>query len=438
MGEALGCKKRKPRTNESEENENIKEKNETKSEPKLENPDFDIKEEDSEGTKESTKDEIREEENKTREEKKEKIFVSSEAEKEEKEEKEEGSNREDKERNKIEEKGENVDNREKGEESEENKEILIPQEEETKAQHEDTYTFPIEHSLFLIQLDVSHASLIMYSPQCAKGRVIPITHHLPPLSDLISIHSIIYITGGALNTNIKQPVPSLFQIHLCEFQNSIQNMLPFQIQIMEKKADMAYSKNGHSSLEINQSALIILGGIESKNKLKVCEQYDIIKDSWSFLPELNQFKSEITPILFRKRFVYVFGGEISAKLEMLDMEEGKSWEILKLNEDCDKSKRMRLGKRGAIQISSSHIMIFGGKTESYRQCDESSCSLLHPEQLTKRNLDSIMCKGDYFLSTKPIYYENCLYSMGKEKDIHIYNLSTKEWSISPPKEWLLA
>lgn len=66
------------------------------------------------------------------------------------------------------------------------------------------------------------------------------------------------------------------------------------------------SNIGHCS---TKKEIFIAGGTNTKNySLTNVESYDIKKDAWKYLPQMNLARCLPGICLFRQRFLYVFGG----------------------------------------------------------------------------------------------------------------------------------
>ena len=112
--------------------------------------------------------------------------------------------------------------------------------------------------------------------------------------------------------------------------------------------------------------IFIAGGQDSKNsELARVESYDIKKDVWKNLPQMNKARNWPSICLFRQRFLYVFGGQshsstsFDAKyislIERLDVREGYEFTIVTVK----KHTLLKGHSLSSLQISATHILVFG-------------------------------------------------------------------------------
>jgi|LauGreDrversion4_2_1035121.scaffolds.fasta_scaffold65063_1 hypothetical protein len=55
--------------------------------------------------------------------------------------------------------------------------------------------------------------------------------------------------------------------------------------------------------------LYVIGGFYGQNLVYANERYDVAKDSWEQIPSLYQPAHNMSLLSFKKRFIYVFGGQ---------------------------------------------------------------------------------------------------------------------------------
>jgi hypothetical protein len=96
------------------------------------------------------------------------------------------------------------------------------------------------------------------------------------------------------------------------------------------------------------------------------------------MPNLKKSRYQPSITMFRQRYLYAFGGQnfssskaidkptkFVGEIERLDVREGSSWEIVKLNSSINKLKGHSLG---TLQISSTEILIFGTYLKETQPC----------------------------------------------------------------------
>lgn len=65
----------------------------------------------------------------------------------------------------------------------------------------------------------------------------------------------------------------------------------------------------HSSVRVGDF-IYTMGGYDQLQKimLKKCERYNILKDEWELLPDLNESKCAFGAAADEEGFIYIFGG----------------------------------------------------------------------------------------------------------------------------------
>lgn len=89
---------------------------------------------------------------------------------------------------------------------------------------------------------------------------------------------------------------------------------------------MAYQRDAHGVAQWKKLFLIVVGSWHVDPSTKTCEIYDIAKNTWSALPELNYPTCAPGLIIVKNRYLYKLGGTTNIrKIEFLDLQEPTQW-----------------------------------------------------------------------------------------------------------------
>jgi hypothetical protein len=215
-----------------------------------------------------------------------------------------------------------------------------------------------------------------------------------------------------------------------------------------RRAEMNKARCYHALGYINKKSLnktedIVLatGSKYPEDSARTCEFYDVWKNEWKDLPELNVARHYHTVSVMsddnenQTTWVYVIGGRSSDEspldsIERLnfdlarDAEESKAhWELIDLkNTDNGWTARDTCG---SFPISQEEILIFGGdfgwlsdsfkfnvKTKTIEKLRD--CSLKKPEEFYKGQCMQY--------SDDKVYSVGCL-----DKDVHVFSVKAKKW-----------
>lgn len=85
-------------------------------------------------------------------------------------------------------------------------------------------------------------------------------------------------------------------------------------------ADMNHARDAHGMISWKERYLIVVGSWHVENSTRTCEIYDIEKNKWHSLPELNEGTCAPGLIIVENRYLYKLGGTTDiGKVEMLDL-----------------------------------------------------------------------------------------------------------------------
>lgn len=110
----------------------------------------------------------------------------------------------------------------------------------------------------------------------------------------------VYVIGGARDSKSKHTVDSLTVYHVTQVQVTQQHLSCMN----DPRASFGclyVSKPGSPEI-------IVTGGYINGKLTNRCELYNILRDEWTQLPELNQQKASSSLCLLDSRYLYCFGG----------------------------------------------------------------------------------------------------------------------------------
>jgi hypothetical protein len=83
---------------------------------------------------------------------------------------------------------------------------------------------------------------------------------------------------------------------------------------------MNYARDAHGVIEWKRAFMIVVGSWHVDQNTKTCEMYDIRKNEWIVLPELNYTTCAPGLIVIEDRYLYKLGGTANIrKIEKLDL-----------------------------------------------------------------------------------------------------------------------
>ena len=176
---------------------------------------------------------------------------------------------------------------------------------------------------------------------------------------------------------------------------------------------MRYHKYCHSVEFVSDQAFVAIGGYNSKS-MAYCEQYFILENKWSLLPSLNIARHSSAPAFIGTRYLYAIGGYNSDNtIEVLNMAEKKSWEIIKLTLNNTDFRSNPI----AIEISGTEILIFCGGDKTDTAIFDLKCN-----SVSKHNM---FVKPDGYSFSGMCIIRRRGYIIGHNGHIHIYDIGRK-------------
>lgn len=168
---------------------------------------------------------------------------------------------------------------------------------------------------------------------------------------------------------------------------------------------------------------------------KKCEAYDVSKNKWVEIGDLNHSRHYHSITVLDNRYLYVIGGRDSlteAPLDSIERLDGFSggpgnlehqkWEIVPLiNKDQQWSARDTLGSFSLMD--DTEILIFGG---DYGWISDCFIFNTRTNEITKH--DSTLKKPEEFFHSQPVRYNDKVFVLGNlDKDVHVFSLKAKKW-----------
>ena len=244
--------------------------------------------------------------------------------------------------------------------------------------------------------------------------------------DSALLRGAVYIVGGYEGMKAKSEVFS--------YKMGKENEL-----IVARKADMICPRFNHTLVTIPGELLYAIGGSsigprDNKLDLSSCEVYYPDSDQWHDVPSLNEARSGIIVCLFESRYIYTFGGLSMAKakdletIEVFDRcAETAGWVIIRpLNAWTGRHSG------GAVQISATSILIFGGYNE------KSLDSVIEFNPIINNFVErDPMPQVSSFQQRKAVMSGDSMYTADYfYKFLFKFTPRTKEWSIIHRKNWI--
>ena len=128
---------------------------------------------------------------------------------------------------------------------------------------------------------------------------------------------------------------------------------------------MINAREGHCLAAIGSSFIYAIGS-RLYNTSKTCEVYSTAANEWREQPELNRNRYLSTAVTLAERYIYVLGGyepQVTdiERLDTHNMNQNSYWELIKVfSKDFENEIKYWFG---ACPISSSEILVFGGKKD---------------------------------------------------------------------------
>ena len=164
---------------------------------------------------------------------------------------------------------------------------------------------------------------------------------------------------------------------------------------------------------------------------KKCEVYDISKNKWTEIGDLNQARHYHSCTVLENRYLYIIGGRDSLTEQPLDsierldgfsQLENQKWDVIQLiNKDQQWSPRDTLG---SFALNDSELLLFGGDYGWISDCfifNTKSFEISKHEQATLK-------KPEEFFKSQAVKYNDKVFITGNlDRDVHVYSLKAQKW-----------
>jgi hypothetical protein len=262
-------------------------------------------------------------------------------------------------------------------------------------------------------------------------------HIFPSRFDFVLIKKMILLSGGILEDETK--LKRTWKLSL-------------KTQKICLKDDMNLCKSDHTLVKTSDLFTYCIGGynFEEGGFLSYCEKYDLKENKWSSIPKLTHGRSLASACFVRGKevedvygkenhcagVVYVFAGSqglssLNSVEKINIQEEISGWCFCHCkNNDGELVSSYNMA---ALQIDNSHIFVFGGHKENL---SKGYFYEFNQDELCKEELAGDVQNNANYLHTKPLIYEDHVAIFNDQKDIQIYSLAQKEWSVVKAQEWL--
>ncbi|MDR3539809.1 MAG: hypothetical protein P4L69_02410 [Desulfosporosinus sp.] len=231
-------------------------------------------------------------------------------------------------------------------------------------------------------------------------------------SSTIIVGNNLYIIGGEGPSSAVYSMPIVYGIQKCK-------------AIKKEKLNVA-----RSCLALSQYArkyIYALGGY-TDDSVKCCEKYDIGKDGWSKLKDLNEARCNHSACVITE-FIYVIGGSTNeAELKSIErmniFKEEEGWEKVSIRNE-DKMWTARYGC-AVCKIYQNQVIVFGG---CYNNDElKSECYIMDAVEKEAVSLPISLPEADSFHRlTNCVIRKGKLYSISANKNLYVCDLNFKKW-----------
>jgi len=206
------------------------------------------------------------------------------------------------------------------------------------------------------------------------------------------------------------------------------------------RASMKISRSGHQLAHLHKKFdhqtkdyIYAIGSKYPDDTSKKCEVYDVSKNKWFDVGDLNQSRHYHSVTVLDSRYLYVIGGRDSLtenpldSIERLDgfqSLESQKWEVVQvINKDNNWTPR---DTHGSFALNDEEIMIFGGDYGWISDCFVFNSKTFEIE----KRAESTLKKPEEFFMSQPIKYNDKVFIIGSlDKDVHVYSIKPQKWFI---------
>lgn len=203
------------------------------------------------------------------------------------------------------------------------------------------------------------------------------------------------------------------------------------------KTPMRYARSGHQLAHLHRKFefqtkdyIYAIGSKYPDETSKKCEVYDISKNKWTEIADLQQSRHYHSVTILENRYLYVIGGRDSLtenpldsfeRLDGFQSLENQKWETIQLiNKDMQWTARDTLG---SFPLSDSEILIFGGDYGWISDCFVFSSKTM---EVTKQ--EYTLKKPEEFFRSQAVRFNDKVFVVGNlDKDMHVFSLKAHKW-----------
>ena len=224
------------------------------------------------------------------------------------------------------------------------------------------------------------------------------------------INSAIYCSGGRLEGS-RPPIRN--EVKVLWFLRGNNTVYPF--------VPMAIPRYRHATASLKNSCLFAIGGVGGQNlPLTSCERCDIHSELWTPLPAFSSQKAGIAACGCGDKLIYIFGGTLSAFIEVLDISQGSpSWSVISCTIDQSIGKTTRLW---CAQSSGSDIILLN--SAKIMQFDTINNTLRPIADVTGEHVPDK--RGEVKVHTDEVTL-----MLDAGGNLAIFSLTTHLWNIKP-------
>ena len=200
---------------------------------------------------------------------------------------------------------------------------------------------------------------------------------------------------------------------------------------------MKYGRAGHQLAHLHKrfeyqtkDFVFAVGSKYPDETSKKCEVYDVAKNKWTEIGDLNQSRHYHSISVVEARFLYVIGGRDSlseAPLDSIERLDGlldldkQKWEMIQIvNKDSKWSPRDTMG---SFSLNDSEILIFG---VDYGWI--SDCFQLNTKSGEIERVECSLRKPEDFFRSHPVRYNDKVFVVGcLDRDVHVFLPKAKKW-----------
>ena len=200
---------------------------------------------------------------------------------------------------------------------------------------------------------------------------------------------------------------------------------------------MRYGRSGHQLAHLHkrfeyrtQDFLFAIGSKYPDETAKKCEVYEVAKNKWTEIAEMNSSRHYHSVCVLDGRYLYVIGGRDSQNEQPLDTIERldgiadlerQRWEpVIFVNRENNWSARDTMG---CFPLNDSEILIFGG---DYGWISDSF--ILNTKVGEIERMECSLKKPEEFFRAQPVRYNDKVFIVGCiDKDVHVYFPKAKKW-----------